>query len=68
MQLEVQEVERKEEEDREGQIEVGEERGELKERRTCTWMHVVRLRLEPRGACDPTSKSVTRCALAFMLR
>ena len=24
--------------------------------------------LEPRGACDPTSKSVTRCALAFMLR
>ena len=23
--------------------------------------------LEPRGACDPTS-SVTRCALAFMLR
>ena len=28
----------------------------------------MRLRLEPRGACDSTSKSVTKCALAFMLR
>ena len=37
VQLEVQEVEGKEE-DREGQAEVEEERGELKERRTCTWM------------------------------
>ena len=37
VQLEVQEVEGKEE-DREGQIEVEDERGELKERRTCTWM------------------------------
>ena len=34
--LEVQEVEGKEE-DREGQLEVEEERGELKEKRTCTW-------------------------------
>ena len=38
MQLEVQEREEKGE-DGEGQIEVEEERGELKERkRTCTWM------------------------------
>ena len=36
-QLEVQEVEGKGE-DREGQVEVEGERGELKERRTCTWM------------------------------
>ena len=36
VQLEVQEVEGKE--DREGQVEVEEERGELKEKRTCTWM------------------------------
>ena len=35
--LEVQEREEKGE-DGEGQIEVEEERGELKERRTCTWM------------------------------
>ena len=37
VQLEVQEREEKRE-DGEGQIEVEEERGELKERRTCTWM------------------------------
>ena len=37
VQLEVQEVEGKEE-DREGQVAIEEERGELKERRTCTWM------------------------------
>ena len=37
VQLEVQEVEGKEE-DRDGQVEVEEERGELKEKRTCTWM------------------------------
>ena len=37
MQLEVQEREEKGE-DGEGQIEAEEERGELKERRTCTWM------------------------------
>ena len=37
MLLEVQEVEGKEE-DREGQVEVEEEKVELKERRTCTWM------------------------------
>ena len=37
VQLEVQEREEKGE-DGEGQIEVGTERGELKERRTCTWM------------------------------
>ena len=61
VQLEVQEREEKGE-DGEGQIEVEEERGELKERRTCTWMIVTRLRLEPRGACDPTSKSVTKIA------
>ena len=36
-QLEVQEREEKGE-DGEGQIEVESERGELKERRTCTWM------------------------------
>ena len=36
-QLEVQEVEGKEE-DKEGQVEVEEEKVELKERRTCTWM------------------------------
>ena len=36
--LAVQEVEGKEEEDRERQVEVEEEKGELKERRTCTWM------------------------------
>ena len=67
VQLEVQETEEKGE-DGEGQIEVEEERGELKERRTCTWMTSRDSELEPRGACDPTSKSVTRCALAFMLR
>ena len=69
VQLDVQE--RKEKgEDGEGEIEVEEERGELKERRTWVTMRmiVMRLRLEPRGACDTTSKSVTRCALAFMLR
>ena len=55
-------------EDGEGLIEVESERGELKERRTCTWMTLRDSELEPRGACDPTSKSVTRCALAFMLR
>ena len=39
MLLEVQEVEGKEEEeDRKGQVEVEEEKGELKEKRTCTWM------------------------------
>ena len=37
VQLEVQEVEGKEE-DKEGQVEVEEEKGELKERRTCTWI------------------------------
>ena len=37
VQLEVQEKQEKRE-DGEGQIEVEEERGELKERRTCTWM------------------------------
>ena len=37
VQLEVQEREEKGE-DGEGQIEVEKERGELKERRTCTWM------------------------------
>ena len=37
VQLEAQEKEEKEE-DREGQIEVEEEKVELKERRTCTWM------------------------------
>ena len=37
VQLEVQEREEKGE-DGEGQVEVEEERGELKERRTCTWM------------------------------
>ena len=37
VQLAVQEVERKEE-DREGQVEVEEEKVELKEKRTCTWM------------------------------
>ena len=37
VQLEVQEVEGKEK-DSEGQVEVEEERGELKVRRTCTWM------------------------------
>ena len=37
VQLEVQEKEEKGE-DGEGQVEVEEERGELKERRTCTWM------------------------------
>ena len=37
VQLEVQEVEGKEE-DREGQVEVEEEKVELKEIRTCTWM------------------------------
>ena len=36
-QLEVQKVEGKEK-DREGQVEVEEEKVELKERRTCTWM------------------------------
>ena len=50
--------EREEEgEDGDGQIEVEDERGELKERRTWVTMRmiVMRLRLEPRGACDPTS-------------
>ena len=37
VQLEVQEVEGKEE-DGEGQVEVEEEKVELKEKRTCTWM------------------------------
>ena len=37
VQLEVQEREEKGE-DGEGQVEVEDERGELKERRTCTWM------------------------------
>ena len=37
VQLEMQKVEGKEE-DREGQVEVEEEKNELKERRTCTWM------------------------------
>ena len=37
VQLDVHEVEGKEE-DREGQVEVEEERSELKEKRTCTWM------------------------------
>ena len=37
VQLEVQERKGKEE-DREGQVEVEDERGELKEKRTCTWM------------------------------
>ena len=37
VQLEVQEVEGKKE-DREGQVEVEEEKIELKKRRTCTWM------------------------------
>ena len=37
VQLAVQEVEGKEE-DREGQVEAEEEKGELKERHTCTWM------------------------------
>ena len=64
--------EREEEgEDGEGQIEVESERGELKERRTWMTMRMIVRNdsgLEPRGACDPTSKSVTRCALAFMLR
>ena len=32
------EVHEREEEDGEGQIEVESERGEFKERRTCTWM------------------------------
>ena len=61
------EMHKKEEkgEDGEGQIEVEEERGELKERRTCTWMKSDE---SQRGACDPTSKSVTRCVLAFMLK
>ena len=58
VQLKVQEREEKGE-DGEGQIEVEDERGELQERRTCTWM----TRDETQ-----TSKSVTRCALAFMLR
>ena len=37
VQLEVQEVEGKEK-DREGQVQVEEERVELQEKRTCTWM------------------------------
>ena len=52
----------------EKQIEEESERSELKEKRTCAWMTWRDSELEPRGACDPTSKSVTRCALAFMLR
>ena len=67
-QLEVQEVEGKEE-DSEGQVEVEDERGELKERRTCTWMTSDETQnLSHESACDPTSKNETRCALAFMLR
>ena len=46
-----------EEEDGEGQVEVESERGELKER---THMYMDDMtgdsELEPRGACDPTSK------------
>ena len=51
--LEVQEREEKGEDDK-GQVEVEDERGEFKERRT--WMTWRDLELEPRGACDPTSK------------
>ena len=44
-------------EDGEGQVEVEDERGELKERRTCTWMTRDETQnLSQRGACDPTSK------------
>ena len=53
--LEVQEKE-EEGEEGEGEIEVESERGELKERRTCTWMTWRDSELEPWGACDPTSK------------
>ena len=49
VQLEVQEREEKGE-DGEGQIEVEEEKGELKERRTCTWM-----------TSDETQTGATRC-------
>ena len=55
VQLEMQEKE-EEGEDGEGQVEVEEERRELKERRTCTWMTRRDSELEPRGACDLTSK------------
>ena len=51
--------EREEEgEDGEGQIEVESERSELKERRTWMTMRMMRdsRTLEPRGACDTTSK------------
>ena len=53
------EVHEKEEEGGEGQIEVESGRGELKERRTCMTMRMSVENdsgLEPRGACDPTSK------------
>ena len=43
-------------EDGDGQIEAESERGELKERRTCTWMTWRDSELEPDGACDPTSR------------
>ena len=63
VQLEVQEREEKGE-DGEGQIEVEEENVEIKEKRS--WMTVrmgeTQEHLEPRGACDPTSKSVTKIA------
>ena len=52
-------------EDGEGQIEVEDERGELKERRTCTWMTRRDSELEPRGACDPTSKCDEDYALSM---
>ena len=61
--LEVHEREEKGE-DGEGQIAVEDERGELKERRTCTWTTRRDSELEPRGACDPTSKSDEDCALS----
>ena len=61
--LEVHERE-EEEEDGKGQIEVESERGELKERRTCTWMTWRDSELKPRGACDPTSKCDEDCALS----
>ena len=57
------------EEDGEGQVEVEREEGKVKKK--CTWMTIRMGRdsrtRESRGACDPTSKSVARCALAFML-
>ena len=56
------EVHEKEEEgeDGEGQIEVESERSELKEKRSWMTMRMgvkmTQEHLEPRGACDPTSK------------